>query len=196
MFRCFKNIDIIEGLEPDSELQAIHHEDEIGTQVPTNSSGTRPVEPKLHASKMHRGLKSRHVQLIALGGSIGTGLFVGTGTTLSLAGPAALFMCTYPDTRPDSLFLTFVAFVVISVIVWTVVQSLAEMTTYLPIEGASVPYYVHRFFEPSLAFAAGWNYWYSYAMLVAAEISAASVVIDYWANPVYVVTTIETRVIY
>ena len=92
--------------------------------------------------------------------------------------------------------LNLVAFVVISAIVWVVVQSLAEMTTYLPIEGASVPYYVHRFFEPSLAFAAGWNYWYSYAMLVAAEISAASVVIDYWANPVYVDATIETGVTY
>ena len=66
------------------------------------------------------------------------------------------------------------------------------MTTYLPIHGASVPSYVHRYFEPSLAFAAGWNYWYSYAMLVAAEISAASVVIDYWDNPVYVFEEVET----
>lgn len=81
---------------------------------------------------------------------------------------------------------------VISAIVWTVVQSLAEMTTYLPVDGASVPFYVHRFFEPSLAFAAGWNYWYSYAMLVAAEVSAASVVIDYWENPVYVFAAIGT----
>ena len=94
MFGCFKNTDTIEGLEPDSQLQAIHHEDEIGIQVPANSSGTRPVERKQHPYKTQRGLKSRHVQLIALGGSIGTGLFVGTGTTLSLAGPAALFMCT------------------------------------------------------------------------------------------------------
>ena len=67
------------------------------------------------------------------------------------------------------------------------------MTTYLPVEGASVPFYVHRFFEPSLAFAAGWNYWYSYAMLVAAEISAASVVIDYWDNPVYVLAAPQLR---
>ena len=196
MVYCFRNSDTIDGLVPDSELQAIHREDDIGSQVPVNSSGTSPVERKQHASKTQRGLKSRHVQLIALGGSIGTGLFVGTGTTLSLAGPAALFMCTSPATRPESLFLTVVAFIVISAIVWTVVQSLAEMTTYLPVEGASVPYYVHRFFEPSLAFAAGWNYWYSYAMLVAAEISAASVVIDYWANPVYVLATLAARVIY
>lgn len=89
-----------------------------------------------------------------------------------------------------------IAFIVISVIVWIVVQSLAEMTTYLPVEGASVPFYVHRFFEPSLAFAAGWNYFYSYAMLVAAEISAASVVIDYWDNPVYVFEATETKILY
>ena len=63
-------------------------------------------------------------------------------------------------------------------------QSLAEMTSLLPVQGVSVPYYINRFWEPSLAFAAGWNYWYSYAMLVAAEVSAASVVIDYWSNPV------------
>ena len=94
MFYCFKNSDTIEGQEPESELQTIHHENDNETQDPVNSSGTRAVERKQHASKTHRGLKSRHVQLIALGGSIGTGLFVGTGTTLSLAGPAALFMCT------------------------------------------------------------------------------------------------------
>ena len=43
-----------------------------------------------------RGLKGRHIQLIALGGCIGTGLFVGTGSTLSLVGPAPLFMGTNP----------------------------------------------------------------------------------------------------
>lgn len=69
-------------------------------------------------------------------------------------------------------------------VVWVVVQSLAEMTTDLPSEGASVPFYINRFFEPSMAFAAGWNYWYSYAMVVAAEISAAGVFIGYWENPV------------
>ncbi|MCJ1302252.1 hypothetical protein MMC08_005055 [Hypocenomyce scalaris] len=115
-----------------------------------------------------RALKSRHLQLIALGGCIGTGLFVGTGSTLSTTGPAPLFM----------------AFVVISGVVWSVMNSLAEMTTYLPVQGVSVPYYLNRYFEPSLAFAAGWNYWYSYSMLIAAEVSAASVVIEYWTTSV------------
>ncbi|KAL8672688.1 MAG: hypothetical protein Q9168_002848 [Polycauliona sp. 1 TL-2023] len=115
-----------------------------------------------------RGLKSRHIQLIALGGCIGTGLFVGTGATLSTTGPAPLFM----------------SFVVISGIVWVVMQTIAEMASYIPTAGSSVPQYVKRYVEPSLAFAAGWNYWYAYAMLVASEVSASAVIIGYWDNPV------------
>ncbi|KAL8936187.1 MAG: hypothetical protein Q9211_004307 [Gyalolechia sp. 1 TL-2023] len=91
-----------------------------------------------------RGLKSRHIQLIALGGCIGTGLFVGTGATLSTTGPAPLFM----------------SFVVISSIVWVVMQCLGELSAYVPTQGSSVPIYVKRYVEPSLAFAAGWNYCY------------------------------------
>lgn len=117
-----------------------------------------------------RGLKSRHIQLLALGGAIGTGLFVGSGQTLATVGPADFFM----------------AFAVMSVIIWFVTQSLAEMTTWLPVPGASVPFYINRFWDPSLAFASGWNYWYTYAILVAAEISAASIVIDYWTTKVHV----------
>ena len=74
----------------------VRHDDNIGNQVPVDDSGNRSVGRLLYHSHTHRGLKSRHVQFIALGGSIGTGLFVGTGTTLSLAGPAPLFMCTSP----------------------------------------------------------------------------------------------------
>ena len=70
---------------------------------------------------------------------IGTGLFVGSGATLSTVGPAPFFM----------------AFIVMSFVIWAVMNALAEMTTYMPVQGASAPYYVNHFFEPSLAFAAG-----------------------------------------
>ena len=116
----------------------------------------------------HRALKSRHIQLLAIGGALGTGLFVGTGATLSVAGGGSLFL----------------AFCAMSVVIWCVMNSLIEMTTYLPVEGTSVPYYVNRFLDPSLAFAIGWNYWYAYAILVAAEISAASVVVEYWSQSI------------
>lgn len=71
-------------------------------------------------------------------------------------------------------------------IVWVVMNDLAEMFVLLPMKGISIPYFVGRFVEPSLAFAARWNYWYAYATLVAAETSAAAIVLDYWKAPVSV----------
>ena len=61
---------------------------------------------------------------------------------------------------------------------------LAEIVTYLPMKGITIPYFVKRFVDPSLAFAAGWNYWYAYAILVAAEATAGSILLDYWDTPV------------
>ena len=69
-------------------------------------------------------------------------------------------------------------------VVYCVMNVLAEIVTYLPMRGITVPYFVNRFVDPSLAFAAGWNYWYAYAMLVGTEAVAAGIVIDYWNPPV------------
>jgi amino acid transporter len=62
---------------------------------------------------------------------------------LSLVGPAPLFM----------------AYLSMMIIVWNVMNNLAEIVTYLPMKGITIPYFVKRFVDPSLAFAAGWNYW-------------------------------------
>ncbi|KID73505.1 Proline-specific permease [Metarhizium brunneum] len=114
--------------------------------------------------QLARGLKSRHIQFLALGGAIGTGLFIGSGGILSSTGPAPLFM----------------AYLSMMMIVWVVMNCLAEMVTYLPMRGITVPYFVDRFVDPSLGFAAGWNYWYAYAILIGAEATAAGIIIDYW----------------
>lgn len=86
----FKTSPWVEEIELEAEGGNARDERDIQSQGPIDDSGVR------HAPQTRRGLKSRHVQLIALGGSIGTGLFVGSGTTLSLAGPAPLFMCESP----------------------------------------------------------------------------------------------------
>ncbi|KAK4560348.1 hypothetical protein LTR86_005544 [Recurvomyces mirabilis] len=125
--------------------------------------------------QLERGLKSRHIQFLALGGAIGTGLFVGSGGILSLVGPAPLFM----------------AYLSMMFVVWVVMNNLAEMVTYLPLRGISIPYFVDRFVDPSLAFAAGWNYWYAYAMLVAAECTAGAIVLQYWTESVPVAAWIS-----
>ncbi|KAJ6095852.1 hypothetical protein N7486_006598 [Penicillium sp. IBT 16267x] len=118
----------------------------------------------IDSGETHRGLSSRHIQFLALGGCIGTGLFVGSGSTLSTVGPAPLLM----------------GYVVMSNVVYFVMNMLGEMTTYLPVRGVSVPYLINRFTEPSLGFAVGYNYWYSFSMLTASEVTAAGLVIQYW----------------
>lgn len=128
------------------------------------ASGTGSI--KEHTTK--RALKSRHVQLIALGGCIGTGLFVGSGAMLSNSGPASILL----------------AYIIMSFLIYVIMNALGEMATYLPIAGASPPMYVNRFVDESLAFACGWNYWYAYAVLVASEVTAAAIVVQYWTEKV------------
>lgn len=69
-------------------------------------------------------------------------------------------------------------------IVWVIMNILAEIVVFLPLKGATIPYFVERFVEPSLAFACGWNYWYAYAILVGAEASAGAIILDYWKTAV------------
>lgn len=62
---------------------------------------------------------------------------------------------------------TFLTDLAMMALVWNIMNNLGEIAVYLPLKGATIPYFVERFVEPSLAFAAGWNYWYAYAILVA-----------------------------
>jgi len=145
------------------------HDATTEVDLDTQRTQSIPGEVDLRAShQLERGLKSRHIQFLALGGAIGTALFVGSGGILSTVGPAPLFM----------------AYLSMMFVVWTVMNDLAEMVTFLPLRGISIPYFVAHFVEPSLAFADGWNYWYAYAMLVAAEVTAGAIVLQYWTEAV------------
>jgi len=93
-------------------------------------------------TQLKRRLKSRHLQMIAIGGTIGTGLFIGSGSALSKAGPAG----------------ALIAYAFVGTIVYSVMVALGEMATFLPIPGAFTAY-ASRFVDPSLGFAMGWIYW-------------------------------------
>ncbi|KAM9906708.1 hypothetical protein OXX69_006693 [Metschnikowia pulcherrima] len=121
-----------------------------------------------YGGDLQKGLKNRHVQLIALGGAIGTGLFVGSGFALYTCGPAALFL----------------SYFILSTVVWFVMNMLAEMATFLPVPGAGAQQFINDYTDPSFGFALGYNYWYCYAMSVAAEVVAAALVIQYWTTSV------------
>lgn len=104
----------------------------------------------------------------ALGGAIGTGLFVSTGRSLAIGGPASLL----------------IAYCFISFLVYCIVTAIAEVGSYMPVHGATMGYHGFRFVSRSLGFAMGYLYWYSLGILVPYEITAASLVINYWPNTV------------
>jgi amino acid transporter len=110
-----------------------------------------------------RGLKSRHIQFIALGGTIGTGLFLGIGSAFTRAGPLSVLL-GYSFT---------------GIAIFAMMQCLGEMATWLPLPG-SIPQFCARYVDDALGFAVGWNNWYASAITLCAEISAASIVIGYW----------------
>lgn len=113
--------------------------------------------------QLHRRLMPRHLTMISIGGAIGTGLFVASGETISQAGPGG----------------ALVAYALIGLMVYLLMQSLGEMATYLPVAG-SFEEYGRRFISPSFGFAVGWNYWYNWAITVAAELAAAALVMKFW----------------
>lgn len=112
---------------------------------------------------LERKLHSRHLQFIAIGGTIGTGLFLGTGSALASAGPASLL----------------IAFIFIGLIVFSVMTALGEMAAYMPVAGAFTVY-ATRFVDPTMGFAMGWIYWFSWSLTYALELTAAGLIIQYW----------------
>ncbi len=126
------------------------------------------VDPESRVEVLKEGLKSRHVQLIALGGCIGTGMFIGSGSILANCGPGSLL----------------IGYIIMSVVLWDIMVCLGEMATYIPLPGTSAYSFVDRYFDSSLGFAAGWNYFYAFSIIIPAEITAAGIIIEYWTDSV------------
>ncbi|KAI8235253.1 General amino-acid permease GAP2 [Colletotrichum sp. SAR 10_96] len=114
-------------------------------------------------SLLSRKLKGRHLQMIAIGGSIGTGLFVASGTALEVGGPASLL----------------IAFSLVGGMLYCTCQALGELAVAFPVAG-SFSAYSTRFLDPSWGFAMGWNYALQWLIVLPLEIIAASITITYW----------------
>ncbi|CAI7622231.1 unnamed protein product [Penicillium discolor] len=136
--------------------------DDIERNQEKHSNGESPQLPELQ-----RRLKSRHLQMIAMGGAIGTGLFIGSGSAIATAGPVG----------------ALIAFTFIGSIVYSVMIALGEVATYLPIPGAFATY-ATRLVDPSLGFAMGWIYWFSWASTFALELTATGLIIQYWDDTI------------
>lgn len=114
-------------------------------------------------TSLHRGLKARHITMIAIGGAIGTGLIIGTGRALAQAGPGSIF----------------ISYSIVGFVVFLVMAALGEMAAWLPMS-AGFTGYASRFCDPSLGFALGWTYWIKYIIVTPNQLTAAALVIQYW----------------
>jgi yeast amino acid transporter len=118
---------------------------------------------EVHAVK--QGLHQRHIQMIAIAGTIGTGLFLGSGLAISTAGPLGAFL----------------GYSIIGLAVSSVVFAVGEMGALVPLNGGIIRYSEY-FFDPALSFANGWNLVYSYLLSIPAEIVAAAVLVEFWVT--------------
>jgi aromatic amino acid transport protein AroP len=112
--------------------------------------------------QLRRGLKNRHIQLIALGGAIGTGLFLGIAQTIQTAGPSVLL-----------------GYGIAGIIAFFIMRQLGEMVVDEPVAG-SFSYFADKYFGPFAGFLSGWNYWVLYILVSMAELSAVGIYMHYW----------------
>ena len=113
-------------------------------------------------SQLKHGLSNRHIQLIALGGSIGTGLFLGISQTIKLAGPSVIL-----------------GYAIAGLIAFFMMRQLGEMVVEEPVSG-SFSYFAYKFWSPFAGFMSGWNYWVLNVLVCMAELSAIGLYVQYW----------------
>ena len=129
-----------------------------------DSSSKSPLPQQQPAdSGTKRHLQGRHLQMIAIGGTIGTGLFLKSGSVIIAAGPLG----------------ALIAYMIAGLAVFCVVMSLGEMATLFPISG-SFNAFAERFVDPALGFNAGWTYCFGWIMTLPVEVLAGASLLGYW----------------
>lgn len=113
--------------------------------------------------QLKRQLGARHLNMIAIGGSIGTGLFLASGSTIANAGPGGALL----------------AYALIGIMIYFLMTSLGELATHNPTSGAFFTYGT-KYVEGGFGFALGWNYWYNWAITVAFELVAVQFIMKFW----------------
>ncbi|KAG2421141.1 hypothetical protein HFD88_000757 [Aspergillus terreus] len=121
--------------------------------------------PHINADRLARKLSPRQVQMIAIGGTIGTGLFLGTGKALATGGPASML----------------IAYAICGAIVFVTMLCLGEMAAFIPVAGSFCTF-AGRFVDDALGFALTWNYWFNDAVSTASDIIALQLLLEFWTD--------------
>ena len=111
---------------------------------------------------LKRGLSNRHIQLIALGGAIGTGLFLGIGPAAVLAGPSVILGYAFAG-----------------IIAFFIMRQLGEMVVEEPVSG-SFSHFAYKYWGSFAGYASGWNYWILYILVSMSELTAIGIYVQYW----------------
>jgi amino acid transporter, AAT family len=153
--------------EKASEASPPPHHD--GLDLPpkhTAAPGPNDIaEGGISSDRLNRALSARQVQMIAIGGTIGTGLFLGTGKSLATGGPASIL----------------IAYAVVGAIVFVTMLSLGEMAAFIPVAG-SFATFAGRFVDDAFGFALTWNYWFNDAVSTASDLVALQLVLQFWTD--------------
>jgi AAT family amino acid transporter len=111
---------------------------------------------------LRRGLRARHIQLIAIGGTIGVGLFLGSAHAIQTAGPGLIL-----------------SYAVMGVVIFYIIRALGELMTYRPVAG-TFAVYAEEFCGPFIGFVTGWSYWFMWVITAMAELTAIGIYVNYW----------------
>ncbi|CAI4049383.1 arginine permease ALP1 SKDI_14G0630 [Saccharomyces kudriavzevii IFO 1802] len=153
-------------------VDAQYEEQDTSAAIAANSSiendGAKGTETSPRSrGEVQRKLKERHIGMIALGGTIGTGLIIGIGPPLAHAGPVG----------------ALISYLFMGTVIYSVTQSLGEMATFIPVT-SSFSVFAQRFLSPALGATNGYMYWLSWCFTFALELSVLGQIIQYWTHAV------------
>jgi AAT family amino acid transporter len=156
-------------LPPCPEGQGFRPRSPMSTEANTSSAIVGPAADAAadHGSTeaeggLRRGLSNRHIQMIALGGAIGTGLFYGSAESIGMAGPSIVL-----------------AYLLGGAVIFLIMRALGEMSVHTPVAGA-FSYYASQNWGPFAGFFSGWNYWFNYIAVSMAELAVVGFYVNYW----------------
>ncbi|CCC69807.1 hypothetical protein NCAS_0D02260 [Naumovozyma castellii] len=150
---------------PTQERELLHDDLENNISLSTSAEDQNDsynVDGKTEGTRLKKVLEGRVVSMVAIGGSLGTGLLIGTGNSLATAGPVSML----------------IAYAFVGLLVFFTMASLGEMASYIPLDGFTS--YATRYADPALGFAVGYCYLFKYFILPPNQLTAAALVIQYW----------------